>query len=409
MRRDLGLTLDPDWTFLNHGSFGACPTPVLDAQSAIRARLERQPVRFLDRELPPLLDATRERLAAFLGADADGLAFVANATTGVNAVLASLRFGPGDELLTTDHEYNAVINALRVTAERDGARVVIATIPLPVAGDDSVVEAVLERVTPRTRLVVVSHVTSPSALVLPVERLVHALDHRGIDTLIDGAHAPGMVALDLDALGAAYYTGNAHKWLCAPKGAAFLWVRADRRDRVRPTTTSHGWNEPLDARRRSRFRAEFDWVGTGDPSAVLAIPAALDWLAAGLPRGIAAVMAAQHGAAVAAVTRLAAALDVEPLAPEAMLGAMASVRLPGVTSDEQAGAVKHALEDARIEIPVVGFPVRAARRGPAAAPSMVLVRVSTPVYVEPSDVDRLVEVLVPAVASVADGRSAAAE
>ena len=152
MRRDLGLTLDPDWTFLNHGSFGACPAPVQAAQAAFRERLERQPVRFLDRELPALLAETRDRLGAFLGADPEGLAFVPNATTGVNAVLGSLRFEPGDELLTTDHEYNAVINAMRVVAERDGARVVVAPIPLPVAGDDAVVEAILDRVTERTRL-----------------------------------------------------------------------------------------------------------------------------------------------------------------------------------------------------------------------------------------------------------------
>ena len=409
MRRDLGLTLDPDWTFLNHGSFGACPTPVLAAQAAIRERLERQPVRFLDRELPPLLDTTRERLGAFLGADPEGLAFVGNATTGVNAVLASLRFQPGDELLTTDHEYNAVINAMRVTAERDGARVVIASIPLPLTGGDAVVDAILERVTARTRLLVISHVTSPTALVLPIERLIRTLADRGIDTLVDGAHAPGMIPLALDELGAAYYTGNAHKWLCAPKGAAFLWVRPDRRDGVRPTTTSHGWNEPLDGTERSRYRAEFDWVGTGDPSAVLAIPAALDWLDAGLPGGAPAVMAAQHEAAIAARRRLHTALEVEPIAPESMLGAMASVRLPGVATAAAGREIKTVLEDARIEIPIVGFPVPAMRPTPTAEPSSVLIRVSTPRYVEPSDVERLIEVLVPAVASVRDGRSAAAE
>jgi isopenicillin-N epimerase len=407
MRRDLGLTLDPAWTFLNHGSFGACPAPVLAAQDGFRERLERQPVRFLDRELPGLLAETRGRLGAFLGADPEGLAFVPNATTGVNAVLASVRFRPGDELLTTDHEYNAVINAMRVVAERDGARVVIAPIALPVAGDDAVVEAILCRVTERTRLLVVSHVTSPTALVLPVGRLVQELASRGVDTLIDGAHAPGMVPLELDTLGAAYYTGNAHKWLCAPKGAAFLWVRGDRRPSVRPVITSHGWNElPGDV---PRFRAEFDWVGTGDPSAVLAIPAALDWLAAGLPGGVSAVMDAQHEAAVTAGGRVASALGVEPLAPPSMLGAMASVRLPGVTTEGDGLAVKATLEAAHVEAPIVGFPVRAARPQPDASPAMVLVRVSTPRYVESSDVERLVEVLGSALASVAGGRSAAAE
>jgi isopenicillin-N epimerase len=395
MRRDLGHVLDPDWTFLNHGSFGACPAPVLAAQTEIRERLERQPVRFLDRELPALLDATRERLGAFLGADPDGLAFVGNATTGANAVLGSLRFRPGDELLTTDHEYNAIVNAMRVVAERDGARVVIAPIPVPVANDDAVVDAVLSRVTDRTRLLVISHVTSPSAVIVPVERLVTELEGRGIDTLVDGAHAPGMIPLALDALGAAYYTGNAHKWLCAPKGAAFLWVRADRRPGVRPTTTSHGWNDPRPD--VPRYRAEFDWVGTGDPSAVLAIPAALDWIAASSPGGIPAVMAEQHGAAVAAGERLTTALGVAPLAPASMLGAMVSVRLPGVTTDTAALVIKRALEDAHIEVPIVGFPVRGARPDPAGPPALVLVRVSTPRYVEASDVERLIDVLEPLV------------
>jgi isopenicillin-N epimerase len=405
MRRDLGHVLDPHWTFLNHGSFGACPAPVLAAQAEFRDRLERQPVRFLDRELPALLDATRERLGAFLGADPDGLAFVGNATTGVNAVLASLRFEPGDELLTTDHEYNAIVNAMRVVAERDGARVVVAPIPVPLLDDETVAAAILARVTTRTRLLVVSHVTSPTAIVLPVERLVRELADRGVDTLVDGAHAPGMIRLALDELGAAYYTGNAHKWLCAPKGAAFLWVRADRRAGVRPTTTSHGWNDPrADV---PRFRAEFDWVGTGDPSAVLSIPAALDWLDASLAGGVPAVMAEQHAAAVAAQATLASALGVEPLAPGAMLGAMASVRLPGVTTDTAGLVIKRALEDARIEVPIVGFPVRGARPAPDGPPAMVLVRVSTPRYVEPSDIDRLVTSLSAAIGSI--GRSAAAE
>ena len=204
--------------FLNHGSFGACPAEVLRQQAALRDEMEAEPVRFLSRELDDRLADARQALAAFVGADADDLAFVANATGGVNAVLRSLRFSPGEELLTTDHAYNACRNAFDFAAGRAGARVVVATIPFPLASPEEVVEAVLARVTPRTRLALLDHVTSPTGLVLPLERLVAALSGRGVEVLVDGAHAPGMVPLDLGALGAAYYSGNCHKWLCAPKG-----------------------------------------------------------------------------------------------------------------------------------------------------------------------------------------------
>jgi len=232
--------LEPGCIFLNHGSFGATPRAVLEAQAALRAELEAQPVRFLARELLDRLDGVRETLGPFVGAAPEGLAFVTNATTGVNAVLRSLELGPGDELLTTDHAYPACRDALHYVAGRTGARVVAAPVPFPLQDEAQVVEAVLARMTPATRLALIDHVTSPTALVLPVAALVEALQARGVDVLVDGAHGPGMVPVDLDALGAAYYTANAHKWICAPKGAAFLWVREDRRDGVVPPVVSLG-------------------------------------------------------------------------------------------------------------------------------------------------------------------------
>src|SRR5438067_6110862 len=252
-------TLDPAVTFLNHGSFGACPRPVLEAQQCLRERLERQPVQFLVRDLEVLLDDARRALAAFLGADPAGLVFVPNATTGVNAVLRSLALAPGDQLLVTDHAYNACRNALDFVAAAARAEVVVVPVPFPLASADAVVEAVLARATPRTRLALLDHVTSPTGRVLPIRRPVRELAARGVDTLVDGAHAPGMLPLDLGALGAAYYAGNCHKWLCAPKGAGFLHVRRDRRAVVRPVVISHGANSQCQV--RAPLRIDFHLTG----------------------------------------------------------------------------------------------------------------------------------------------------
>ena len=385
MRHDLGWKLDPTITFLTHGTFGACPEPVLAVQRALRDRMEADPVRFLDLDLPGLLDDARRRVGRFLGADPDGLAFVPNATVGVNTVLQSLHFEPGDELLSNDHEYNATLNAMQAVAARDGARVVIARIPFPVRDSDEALEAILTEVTPRTRLVVVSHVTSPTALILPVEALVAALAERGIDTLVDGAHAPGMVPVDVDRLGAAYWTGNGHKWLCGPKGAAVLWVRADRRDRVHPLVVSHGANTPITD--RSRFRLEFDWTGTPDPTASLTLPEALAWMAA-QPGGWPATMAANHELVLAGRDRLATALGIDPPAPDAMLGAMATLPLEGVAGEAAGVALgRRLLNDERIQVPIVAWPVRAARID--GTEPAILVRISAQRYNEPGDYDRL--------------------
>ncbi len=392
MRTDLGWSLDPTVTFLNHGSFGACPEPVLAAQRAWRDRIERAPVAFFDSELEGHLDHARAALGMFLGADPDGLAFVPNATTGVNAVLRSLRFRPRDELLTDDHEYNATLTTMQAVADHASARVVIAALPFPIANEDEIVAAFLAAVTRRTRLLVVSHVTSPTALVLPIERLVRAFAERGMDTLVDGAHAPGMVPLELDALGAAYYAGNGHKWLCGPKGSAFLWVRADRRDGVRPTVVSHGANDPRTD--RVRYRLEFDWPGTTDPTPALTLPAAIDWVARLEVDGWPAVMAGNHALALSARDRLVAALGVLPAAPDSMIGSMVSVPHPGLTTDADAARLHDALaREDRIEIPVIGWPVRGARRRLDDPPDRVLIRVSTQRYNEPADIDRLVSAL----------------
>jgi len=318
--------LDPNVDFLNHGSFGATPTPVLQAQAAIRQRMEAEPVAFFARDLEELTDGARAALGAFVGADPDDLAFVDNATTGVNAVLRWLPLAAGDELLTTDHEYNACRNAMDAVAASVGARVLTVAIPFPTPGPEDVLERVLAAVTPRTRLAVLDHVTSATALVLPIDELVAELAARGVDTLVDGAHAPGMLGVNLDDLGAAYYAGNLHKWVCAPKGAAFLHVRRDRQAGFHPLVVSHGANsERTD---RSRFRLEADWTGTRDPSAWLAVPTAIDLIGGLLPGEWPAVRARNRDLALRARDLLCAALAIPPPAPDAMLGCMASVPLP---------------------------------------------------------------------------------
>jgi isopenicillin-N epimerase len=390
MRSDLGWRLDPAITFLNHGCYGACPTDVMAAHQALRAELELESIRFLTRELPERLEVARDAVGSFLRADPEGLAFVPNATTAINTVLASLSFEPGDELLTDDHEYNAVINAMQRAAARTGARVVVAPIPFPISGPDDVVDALLAAVTPRTRLLVVSHVTSPTALVFPIERLVREFAARGIDTLVDAAHAPGMVPVDVDGLAPAYWTGNGHKWLCGPKGTGFLWVRADRREAIRPLVASHGANEPLAG--RSRYRWEADWVGTTDPTGYLTLPAAIDWLAR-RPGGWNVLMAENHKLLLDGRDRVVRSLRIAAPAPDSMLGSMAAMPVPGIATDGAAAELDASLYDEGIEASVAPWPVRAARARPEDPPRSVLLRVSAAPYNEPADFDRLASVL----------------
>lgn len=383
--------LEPGISYLNHGSFGACPDPVMEAQRVWRERMEAEPARFLDRELEYHLDEARLRVAAFLRADADGLVFVPNATTGVSTVLSSLRFEPGDELIASDHEYNATLLALRAAAERDGARVVLVSVPFPIRDPSQAVEAYVHAVTPRTRLALVSHVTSPTAIVMPVGAIVRELDRRGVDTLVDGAHAPGMLDVDLGALGAAYWTGNGHKWLCAPKGSGVLHVRADLRDRIRPLVISHGVNDPRTG--RSRYHRLFDWQGTGDPTPFLSMPAAIRYVGGIHDDGWAGLMAANAALARRARDVLCAALGQTAPTPDAMLGSMAAVPLPGIAPTRAAAQRLQAelFDEDRIEVPIVPFPVPAAAGD--TGPAQLLVRVSAQVYNRPDEYTALADIL----------------
>jgi len=344
------FVLDPEIVFLNHGSFGACPRAVLEKQSELRLRMEREPVLFLARDLEKLLDGARGELGAFVGADPDDLAFVKNASTGVSTVVRSLDLRPGDELLTTSHAYNACLNALRAQ-ERRGVKVVSADVPFPIRSPAQVVDAVLSHATPRTKLALIDHVTSPTGLIFPVAEIVRALEARGIDTLVDGAHVPGMIPLDLRALSPAYYTGNCHKWVCTPKGCAFLFVRRDRQDGVLPLTISHGYNSIRTD--KSRFRLLFDGQGTDDPTAVLCLGDSIRFLESLLPGGFPALMRRNHALAIEARTLLCKTLGVDEPAPGSMIGNLATIPLP----DGPAEPLQKALwEKRRIEVPVWSFP-----------------------------------------------------
>ena len=340
--------LDPDVTFLNHGSFGACPRPVFEVYQHWQRELEREPVEFIARRLPDLLAEARAALGAFVGAGGDDLTFVPNAGTGVNMAARALDLQPGDEVLATDLEYGA----MNFTWLQTSARYV--TVPW---------EELFEHVSERTRVLYVSHITSETALLLPVEELVARGRELGLVTIVDGAHVPAHVPLDIEAIGADFYAGNCHKWLCAPKGAGFLWVRPEWQERVHGTIVSWGYADD-----RNTFLTRTEYQGTRDSSAYLSVPAAIEFVREhdDAERCVALARAARR--------ELCALLGQEPIAPESMVGRMASFRVPG-----DAYALQRRLwEEHRIEIPAM---------------TGELLRISVAMYNDGDDVDRLLSAL----------------
>ncbi|MDF5718273.1 MAG: aminotransferase class V-fold PLP-dependent enzyme [Rhizonema sp. NSF051] len=383
--------LDPTVIFLNHGSFGACPRAVLKAQQCLRTRLEEEPLRFFGREWEGLLDDARSKLAAFVGANSEELVFVPNATTGVNSVLRSLSFLPDDEILTTNHEYNACRNALDFIASRTGIRVVVAKIPFPITSPQQVVEAVLEQVSSKTRLALLDHITSQTGLIFPIQTLVQELQKRGVDTLVDGAHALGMIPLNLRDIGATYYTANCHKWLCAPKGAAFLYVRRDKQPEIRPLTISHGANSSQTD--KTRFQLEFDWVGTDDPTAFMCVPEAIAFMDSLLPGGWAELMQRNHQLVLEARQRLCEALGVSLPCPDEMIGSMAVVPIPDALENRNFMSLHDELFDRfGIEVPVV----------PWQETPRLLVRISAQIYNNLEQYEYLAKALMELVAENVD-------
>jgi isopenicillin-N epimerase len=361
--------LDPDVVFLNHGSFGACPRPIFERYQAWQLELERQPVEFIARRLADLLDEARAPLADYVGADAADLVFVPNATSGVNLGARAIGLRRGDEVLTTDLEYGACDLAWASVCERVGAQYVRAPIELPLEREEDVVESLFAHANERTRAVFVSHITSETAAVLPIAAIVERARRDGLVTIVDGAHAPGQIDLDLRALGADFYSGNCHKWMCAPKGAGFLCVRPEWQEEVDGLIVSWGHGE--DASYTTRNERQ----GTRDPSAYLAVPAAIDWMAAhDWPR----VQERCRALLLDARDRLSQLDGVTPVTAPRFLAQMASLLVP---TDDPETLKRRLYDDHRIEIPVF------------ARKTKPMLRVSIGPYTEEREVDLLVGAL----------------
>ena len=363
--------LDPQIIYLNHGSFGAVPRPVFEAYQHWQRELEANPVEFLGRRAPDLLAGARQRLGAFINASGDDLAFVPNVTYGMNIVARALPLKEGDEILSTDHEYGAIDRAWRFKCEKSGARLVRRQVTLPVTDPQQAAEQIWDGVNQRTKVISLSHITSPTALILPVEEICRRASKVGILTVIDGAHAPGQLDLDMQAIGADFYCGNCHKWLSSARGAGFLFARPDRQNLLEPLVVSHGWRS--DSPGQSPFLDNFNWSGTIDPAAYLSVPAAIDfWEQNDWP----AVRSACHRILAECEESILALSGLPPISPATMWAQMRLVLLPG-------GAESYGprLEENRIIVPL------GRQRGHTG------IRISVQAYNSPSDLDRLFHVL----------------
>lgn len=380
--------LDPSLTFLNHGSYGALLHPVAQAQSAYRERMERDPVRFFKSDLEGLLDGVRERLGAFLNCRPIDLALVQNATIALCTILNATDLKPGDEVLITDHEYQSLLNELDRVTLRTGAKVVKAEIPFPIASPDVVAERVLAAISPRTRLVFVSHVTSTSALVFPVKTIVDECNRRGIDVVVDGAHSPGQIPVDVRGLNPTYFVGSGHKWLSAPKGSGFVYVRPDRQKTFRPLALSSRVHKVRPE--RSLFLRDYDYFGTGDYSAVLSIPQAIESMGSLMAGCWPALMRHNHELVVRGAEVVARALGVEPQAPETMIGCMTTLPLPEPAAELANRPTRYddPLQDALFERHGIVVPIW--RMGPR---EQRVVRISAQIYNTLTQYERLGEAL----------------
>ena len=351
--------LNPSIVFLNHGSFGACPKAVMDHQFQLRKELESDPIQFLDVKAKELWSDSIQILSEFINADKEGLTFVPNATSGVNTVLRSLDLKPNDEILVPDHSYQACWNAVDFVTKRAGAKTAVVPIEFPIESPEQVTKAILSNVTKRTKLALIDTVTSPTGIRLPFEQIVSELQSRGVDVLLDAAHGPGIVNLDLKNLKPAYATGNAHKWLCTPKGAAFLYIREDKREEIHPLTISHGAS--VGGTINEKIRLEFDWTGTQDITPWLCIPKSIEFVGGLMKGGWSDIMERNRVLAVKARDILLDVLQTPKLCPDSMIVGLSAVALPGegvATKSVLEPDPLHTLlyEKYKIQVPVFGWP-----------------------------------------------------
>jgi isopenicillin-N epimerase len=365
--------LDSETVYLNHGSFGACPRPVFEAYQRYQLELEREPVQFLAVRAADRLRSARSALAEFVGCQADNLVFFTNPTTALNMVARSLPLSPGDEILATDHEYGALDRTWRFVCARAGADYIRQPIALPLAPPEELVEALWSRVTPRTRAIFVSHITSPTAITFPVEALCQRARQAGILSIVDGAHAPGQVPLRLQTLGADVYAGACHKWLCAPKGSAFLFARREVQAMLKPLVVSWGWEAEKPS--GSTFIDHHEWQGTRDLAAFLSVPDAIRFQAR---HAWPSVQAACHQLAAQARQRLLSQWPQPPICDEARFHQMFAIGLP---TDEPERVQQRLYAEYGIEVPVQ-------RWGEAS-----WLRVSIQAYNSVGDIEALLEAL----------------
>jgi isopenicillin-N epimerase len=379
--------LRPGVTYLNHGSFGPAPKPVLAARQAWFEQLEAEPMDFYVRQMEDHLAAARERLATFVGTRGDHLTFMDNATFGMNIVAAGFPLSAGDEVLATNHEYGAVQRIWRKRCEKVGARFVVQRLPEPLGDVDELVEMLFAAVTPRTRLLVVSHITSPTAVILPVQAICRAARQRGVAVCIDGPHAPAAVSVGLDRLDCDFYVASCHKWLSAPFGSGFLYVHSRARRHIEPVIVS--WGASLSGR-PATWHDEYLWMGTRDPSPFLAVPAAIEFLErldCNGTRGLDAFRNWSRGLVRLARDRITRLTGVEPLVPDdpTWFGTMLSLPLPDFVREATEG-IFHPLQSAlwerfQIETPIVNWHGRR------------FIRVSCHLYNDADDIERLTAAL----------------